>query len=441
MIPLGWVVYVAKENEWSPSANDAMGRSNASFAAAASDGYRWNQRRIAPFQFAASLLRRRACTATLATNFASHNHKVRSIVRELSFPSGLQNSIALQPSPVGVSEPCYSARLLSPFLAVLRNSARVPEQLLARLEALDPEQRVHASYVHALLQLAEKVVGEPALGLKASQAMTTGDAGMFDFLLTSADTPRMAIDAGARYLRLITDAHSLSWRVDGERAVAQFESRIVSLRASEDFAIASLIRNHIFDWPEGMLEHTDAWFHHDAPSDLTPYQRALGPVRLHFGADFAGFDFPAKFLDVPLRKRDARLHSVLCVAAEGTLATLPFCESLSQRVRKLISSQLGVSAVSLVEAARQLNLHPRKLSRLLVREGTTFEDLVADVRRELALRHVAKTDYTINEVAALVGFSGKAPFHRAFRRWTGETPSSYRRKHRERRSVASLAAG
>jgi AraC-like DNA-binding protein len=346
-----------------------------------------------------------------------------------NLPLRSASELAASSLPFVRTQPCYSARLLQPFLTVIARSDRVPAAVKEQLAKLDPEQRIYVTYVHSMLACAEEISGE-ALGLKASEAMTTGDAGMFDFLMTSADTPRMAINAGSRYIRLISDAHDLSLSLVGERAVARLESRVAIPRAGEDFAIASMLRNHIFGWPEGMLEDMDVWFRHEPPSDLAPYHRALGPVRLHFAAERVGFGFPARYLDAPLRKRDARLHSVLRRAAEDTLAGLPSSESLTERVSQLVSAQLDSGDVTLPEIARQLKLHPRKLSRSLIREGTTYQDLVENLRRNTALHHLAHSDLSITQVAQLTGFTGKAPFHRAFRRWTGDTPAGYRRKQR-----------
>jgi AraC-like DNA-binding protein len=327
-------------------------------------------------------------------------------------------------------QPCYSARLLQPFLSVIGSLPGVPAQLVEQLQRLDPEQRIYVAYVHSLLQCVEQQAGDVVLGLKASEAMTTGDAGMFDFLMASADTPGAAVDAASRYIRLLSDALDISLQVRGERAVARLESRIAIPKAGEDFAVASMMRNQVFSWPEGMLEDTDVWFRHEEPRDLAPYREALGKVRLHFGAELSGWSFPARYLDVPLRKRDARLHSVLCKAAEDALATLPSSETLTERVSQLVNEQLASGDVTLPEVARQMRLHPRKLSRSLIAEGTTFQDLLDGLRRSAALQRIAHSDLSITEVARSIGFTGKAPFHRAFRRWTGDTPAGYRRKHR-----------
>ena len=64
----------------------------------------------------------------------------------------------------------------------------------------------------------------------------------------------------------------------------------------------------------------------------------------------------------------------------------------------------------------------RTLQRHLAAEGTSFQALFDTVRRELAVRHLADPNATVAKVAWLVGFSEAGAFHRAFRRWAGQSP-------------------
>jgi AraC-like DNA-binding protein len=75
-------------------------------------------------------------------------------------------------------------------------------------------------------------------------------------------------------------------------------------------------------------------------------------------------------------------------------------------------------------------MSPRTLGRKLEREGTTFKELLDDLRRRLALRYVGASDLALSEIAFLLGFSQAAAFHRAFKRWTSQTPLEYRRANR-----------
>jgi AraC-like DNA-binding protein len=73
-----------------------------------------------------------------------------------------------------------------------------------------------------------------------------------------------------------------------------------------------------------------------------------------------------------------------------------------------------------------LHMTPRTLHRRLVDEGTSFHDLLEDVRRTLAVEHVKSGRLSIEEIAYMLGYSDLANFRRAFRRWESVPPSAYR---------------
>lgn len=310
--------------------------------------------------------------------------------------------------------PCYSARLLRPFLSVLN------ERLSAAPDSFEPEQRLQASYVHALLGCA-RGGDAPALALAASEAMVVGDAGLLDFLMTTAATPAAALEVARSHVRLLSDVHEFALEAHGGRALLRVETRFETPRVVDDFVTACLLRNHVLRW------HADA-------RDIVVYFRggsaehAFADVSPSFGAEQCGIGFPAWLLDVPLRRRNRRLHAVLRRAADSELARLPARESMTERVLRVLRTQLGEGPFSVASVARALQQHPRSLSRALLREGTTFQLLVARARKDAALHWLSDSKLTLAEVARRSGFHSKAPFHRSFRDWTGDTPSRYRRK-------------
>ncbi|HEX5658629.1 MAG TPA: AraC family transcriptional regulator ligand-binding domain-containing protein [Polyangiales bacterium] len=333
----------------------------------------------------------------------------------------------LAPSP---GQPCYSARLLAPFVGVLREHSTFPEESLRWIATLDPDTRVHVSAVNTLLDAALQLTGDPLLGLKATERFAAGDVGILDFILSSAESVRAALQSAGRYMRLINDSSLWTLELDGELVRVRLESSVKLAAAAEDFGLIGFIRNQSPNWPEGMVEELDVWLSHPAPDDAQPYIERLAPARLHFGAPLTGFGFPARFLDQPLRKADPRLHDVLRRYGESTLAALPQAESVTEKVRGFVVERLASGSFSLDDAARRLCMSSRTLGRRLADEHTTFKELVDEVRRSVALRMVAGHDLGLSEVALLAGFTETPSFYRAFRRWTGVTPSQYRMAHR-----------
>ena len=99
----------------------------------------------------------------------------------------------------------------------------------------------------------------------------------------------------------------------------------------------------------------------------------------------------------------------------------------SLRVRNYLS-QTDWDRATLSEAAQAMHLTPRTLIRRLEADGTSFQAIKDALRRDLAIRHLQLGQKSIEEIAQDVGFTSAANFHRAFRRWTGNTPSAYRRR-------------
>jgi len=329
-----------------------------------------------------------------------------------------------------LAQPCYSARLIQPFIEVLQESGRLPESARAWFVGLDPEARVHVAAINTMLDGALMLSGDPLLGLKASAKLTLGDAGVVDFVMSSAANLRASLMAAGRFMRLVNDALEFRLEIDGDRAMVRLDSNITVSGAAEDFGLCGMIRNQSATWPQGMLEDLDVWFRHAAPADSAPYQEALGPVRLHFAAERSGFGFARSFLEQPLCRSDRRLHALLLRYAESSLASLPQPESVTEKVRQLVVDRLASGDFGLEEAARQLGMSSRTLGRRLADEGTTFKALVDSLRKTVALRHVAGDELALADVALQTGFTETPSFYRAFRRWTNMTPSQYRRTHR-----------
>jgi AraC-like DNA-binding protein len=84
--------------------------------------------------------------------------------------------------------------------------------------------------------------------------------------------------------------------------------------------------------------------------------------------------------------------------------------------------------VSLHQIARQLAMSPRTLQRRLRDEGITHRQVIALVRRNLALELLSKGAVKLDDVADRLGFCNAGAFHRAFKRWTGMTPGDFRRR-------------
>lgn len=327
--------------------------------------------------------------------------------------------------------PSYSTDLLRVFAEVLQEyEGELGERLQDGLSAAG--SRIPIDVAHQALVFAVAQTGDPDLGLKAARRLILGDVGAIDYVVSSATTVRSAIERTSRYARLINDVLDVKLEVEGSIALVRLENRVALPRAAADFQLGGFFRNHVVDWLGSSLGELTVWFTHDCPAELREYERTFEPAKVRFSAPVLGFAFDGHILEQPLPKADPNLHAMLIPYADQMLKALPPVPSVTVSVRSLIGLQLGSGGPDVAKAAARLGMSLRTLARRLEGEGTTFRELVDDVRQQLAIEEVGRRAATFSEISDQLGFSHVAAFHRAFRRWTGQTPLEYRRKARGR---------
>ena len=135
---------------------------------------------------------------------------------------------------------------------------------------------------------------------------------------------------------------------------------------------------------------------------------------------------PAEVLDLPSVNPDPALIAILDRYTSERLARSPRTNSLADHVRSALAAALDDGEVQASRVATRLKMSARTLHRGLAAEGTSFGELLAALRQELAARHLAEDRVSIGEIAFLLAFSELTSFHRAFKRWTGRTPAEFR---------------
>jgi AraC-like DNA-binding protein len=162
-------------------------------------------------------------------------------------------------------------------------------------------------------------------------------------------------------------------------------------------------------------------FSHSKPADSGPYRRAfLAPCR--FDAERTALEFPASFLDHRQVGADPEQFRILEARAHAR-ADYNLAFRLRSSLRILLLSQ----AASGDQVARLLSMHRRTLNRRLKAEGTTFQELLDEVRFEAACQLLDTAHTPITDIAASLGYAETSAFSRAFRRWSGATPIERRR--------------
>lgn len=308
-----------------------------------------------------------------------------------------------------------------------------PDELARRLEfdpglLADPHVRVpHALFLRAWEQVPA-LCGDPGFGLGAAEQLSDAPFDVVDYVCAQGPTLRQAIERMLRYQRLHHDDAELTLTIADGHARLQLRLRGMACapRHFSEYAVATwFLRARALVGPTFAARRVG--FQHATPADIEPHRRIFAaPLAFHEVAN--GFEFRAELLDAPVRGADPSLGTLLERHADELLARLPARDDVVHRVKTQVVRAMPGEPPPLEAIAKALATSPRTLQRALQAEGTTYQALVDEVRRDLSLGYLREGQRTVSEVAFLVGFTEVAAFTRAFRRWTGSVPSAWRQR-------------
>jgi AraC-like DNA-binding protein len=160
------------------------------------------------------------------------------------------------------------------------------------------------------------------------------------------------------------------------------------------------------------------------PADLTPFTRFFG-ANVSFDAGTAALIFPASDLEQMITSGAIlrRLFADRLWAPRNGAA-----DSFGDDVRRVLRARLPRENCSVEAIAAMFSMHPRTFSRRLRHEGLALSTMVDEIRFAIACRLLSQTGMTITQAARVLGFAETSVFTRAFRRWSGQTPTAWLRR-------------
>jgi len=148
---------------------------------------------------------------------------------------------------------------------------------------------------------------------------------------------------------------------------------------------------------------------------------------LHFDAPEAALVFDAALLGLPVLQNEETLAEYVAQAPDDLLRRRDWGSAVSDRVRKVLERGLQGDWPTPDEIAARLSMSPQNMRRLLREEGTSLTQIKEELLRDAAIASLAAGRESVTALALRLGFSEPSAFNRAFRRWTGSAPTSYRR--------------
>ena len=308
---------------------------------------------------------------------------------------------------------------------VVREAAGIDAERLA-----DPRARLSHREVAMMFEKAEQMSGDRAMSLRvAGRTKTLAGGGVLGPLVLSSSDGTQALDYLVRYGRLLaSDLRVEPQRVDGDWIVRFFPADVglTLLSRMMESLLAAVVRAFELSL-NTRVKPSHVSFRHSGPADVKPF-REFFECDVHFDADYYELRLPEALLGQSATGAHPRIVEQLQEMAESELrlASPHFTTAVRERITVLFEQDAHASRAKVAEA---MKLTERTLQRRLADEGTTFREVVDEVRCDRASALLRDPDVRVADVAYAVGYDEVTSFTKAFRRWTGESPTDFRARH------------
>lgn len=297
-------------------------------------------------------------------------------------------------------------------------------------DALDDPDRLvdYEILVRVWEALLARFPGEP-LGLRYLSIVRLEALGVVGYAMQNARDGRQALAFWERFSRL-ADPHLriAVERGDGvHRLIFAHEPRVTAMVEPLEMMVLGAVR------VAGGLVAREVrpeaiCFRHAPRHPRARYAEVVDGVPIQFEAAFDGLVFSSDLLDLPIATADPRIAGYLARHAEALLEQVDdVAAPLDARVRRAIDERLLNDEARPDLVARALGTSVRSLQRGLRALGTSFSSELDRARRERACVLLRRPELTVAEIAFMLGYAEPRVFHRSFRRWTGRTPTAFRR--------------
>jgi AraC-like DNA-binding protein len=289
-----------------------------------------------------------------------------------------------------------------------------------------PDARITLTQWTRLALQAIRLTGEQGLGIEYGLRLRPSAHGFLGYAAMTAPTLRQAITLAMKYFRMRLQSYQLHLAEEGDRAVLELaESHPIPLLRS--FFLECLLVGLVqlpgafigetpdevelcFDWPE--------------PAYFARYRERLPPVR--FSRPANQLRFPGRYLARRPLLADDSTHGQALVQVEREYASVPHEDAdLVARARaELVLTEAGYPQLDTLAA--RLHISSRTLRRKLNAQGTSYQALLDEARQRDARQLLESSALDIQAISARLGFLNPPSFTRAFKLWTGNTPSGFR---------------
>jgi AraC-like DNA-binding protein len=292
----------------------------------------------------------------------------------------------------------------------------------------DPDNMISYRERGRMLAHCAAATGCQHFGLLVGQQIGLRSLGLTGLLVKHSPDVGTALRNLSRYLHHHVRGAVASLTVDAQSAMFGYLTVQANAEANDqvgDGAVAGIF-NILRDLCGPHWKPSQVLFAHRRPKDVRPFQQYFH-APIIFDAEWNGVVFSAEWLNRQVAHADPEVLRLL--QREIERLDKRYDDDLPGKVRRLLRAAILTGHASLNQVATLFSMHPRTLRRYLARFETSFEELLDEIRFEIARQMLNDTRMTIAEIAVALDYSDASAFTRAFRRWSGCTPARWRAQH------------
>ena len=285
-----------------------------------------------------------------------------------------------------------------------------------------------SQYLRIVLNALD-ATGDPGLGLTIGKGQNLFEYGVWGYAIMSCATAGEAMNVAFRYWELNgslvnvsvkrSDRHVI-WSISPAFTVN--DPRLLRFAVEEFVSTTAAACDFLFGQP---FTATALHLSYPAPdyADLYP---AVTRCPVHFQSESSALILDNALMDLPTVTGHLDMKNHCESLCEEMLHKLSRADKLIETIRQIFITSMGRFPKA-EDMAQKLSMSPRTLYRRLSERNTSFQAILDEVRAELAMSYLEHTHLSIDQISDLIGFMETTTFRRAFKKWTGASPSEYKK--------------
>ena len=293
---------------------------------------------------------------------------------------------------------------------------------------IQPDAYLTYGQYKAMKYNAQKYVKEPSFYLRYGASINLTEHGRLGNLAFSCGTFEEALKNTVKYIKILNRMYSLDAHLKGDVATLVMDTIIPcqDLYVCEMEQMMSALYQALKLIPNNTSNIKGVYFKYPTPKNVDSYPEFFGS-NLHFSASRNAIEFTTKEFKKYWNYGDPMIAKIAQKDLDDALDQLENLDDFSTKIKDIILSS-PERFPKQEEVAEKLNITTRTMSRYLQKQNTSWQEVVDKLRKDLAIKYLETTKWTIDEIADSLGYSSAANFGRAFKKWTGQPPSDYRNK-------------